>query len=500
MSQFVGKWKVQIPGRWTWIYTLNPNGSASWADTSNGMTGNGTWKGDTNRVDFKWAGSSTREYWDKLLGDGRWGGKAYMTAGVFDISATKVVTDPVFVIPAGGPVQAGKYTAQGQLWRIDVEATDQIVLGLKNPAGLKVTSNNPRVADVGAGRPEGGVMMIPILGISPGNAMIEAKTPVGQVATYLQVEVRPATSNYGLIAQGPAALSKVAEIIKATKNLPAPGPFPTPFGPILLKKGGVWDGTKMIVHTDHQHTIYVVDDKLYKATTADFARNLFLDPITKKMKEAKWMVVVTKVLMSFIQGLLVGPVVIVISKVAVIGLWIGAHPQLAQQGIDGLIETQRAASLIKQRYPTLWARLRNALLLHAAASIPDALVETVRDPETVAFFLGRILQGLKDAPSITFSVFLKIVAKCAAIIAGLHLAPSVVHVQVNRVKHLADQLKTEFNKPDINVALTQSEALKMAEELLKYSDSGKNLDDLNKSTSKWVTVLDTLYKDLEDNK
>src|SRR5438093_1509460 len=500
MSDLTGKWRVQAGGRWTWIYDFDARGFVTWTDPTNGMTGKGTWRLGNSRVDFVWSQSPTKEHWNLADGPGEAAGRAEMSVGVVVIAAVKLQALPSFLIPPGGAKEAGKYTASGELWRVEVGMKERIIVGLKNPSGLKVTSNNPAVADVGAPFPDAGLMKVPILGVTLGNAMIEAKDQSGKVLAFIQLQVLPARADYGLLAQGRAVYPKVAEIIRLTQNLPDPGPFAGPFGMITLRRGGVWDSTKMIIYTDHQHTVYVVDDKLYDIKTADFVRNLFLDPITVKMREARWMVVVTKVMFSFIQGLLVGSEVLVLAKVAELGLWSAAHPDLVRQCANGLVETQRVASLIKQRYPALWEKLRNALLLTAAQSVPEAMVETFKDPNTAAFFIGRILQGLKDAPSVTFGLFLKITVKCAGIIAGLHLGPSIVHVQANKTKQLADQLMKDLQSRNSNMPVSEAEAKRMAEELVKFSDSGRNLEDLNTAVTKWVTVLNQLHQDFEDVK
>jgi hypothetical protein len=78
-----------------------------------------------------------------------------------------------------------------------------------------------------------------------------------------------------LVASGPEAIRKAAEILGTSRDLPDPGPFPSQFGPIPLKRGMISDNKNLIIYTDWQTTIYLAGDKLYSLRTTDFVRNIW---------------------------------------------------------------------------------------------------------------------------------------------------------------------------------------------------------------------------------
>lgn len=57
------EWTVHVLF-WTWIYTINDNGTVSYRNPQDGKTGSGTWKKEGNRISFKWKGSDTVEHWN----------------------------------------------------------------------------------------------------------------------------------------------------------------------------------------------------------------------------------------------------------------------------------------------------------------------------------------------------------------------------------------------------------------------------------------------------
>lgn len=56
----VGVWSVRFKN-WIWEYNFQPDGSVSWRDPLNGMSGNGRWAKQGNYINITWYDSTTKE-------------------------------------------------------------------------------------------------------------------------------------------------------------------------------------------------------------------------------------------------------------------------------------------------------------------------------------------------------------------------------------------------------------------------------------------------------
>lgn len=312
------------------------------------------------------------------------------------------------------------------------------------------------------------------------------------------------------IASGPEARRRARELL----NMPQPemAPFPTPWGYLTIRKGDIWGKSRrLIVATGWDHIVYLQEDTLWSVRTADFAREVLLDGIIEGMVIAKPLVRLTVILMGFVQGLLVGPLVAAAGKTIVLVMWAGAHPKLVGEAWDAATPAFQALKFIHERCPTLWAVLLAKLLEVAGKEIVSALEETVTKPENIAFCLGRILRGVggvdkmllgKASPGkrlieITMGRILVVTIKCVSLVTGLHLPEGFLTVTKKIVGQLARDIQQEFrNDGQIAIVLSDIQANLISSEILQPGVI-QELDKMKDSLGKINKFLEQLQSDMD---
>lgn len=73
--------------RYVWLYVFSKNGNVRWKDENNGMTGNGTWKIQGNKLVTRWHNSATTETWNVPIDPSNWTGTCTMKGLAYDLRA-----------------------------------------------------------------------------------------------------------------------------------------------------------------------------------------------------------------------------------------------------------------------------------------------------------------------------------------------------------------------------------------------------------------------------
>lgn len=425
----------------------------------------------------------------------------------FQIAFVAATTKPAaFVIPKDESRSGAQFTSTGHFWRLELSKNSRAIVGFEGNTSLRIESNNPNVADTGQEILQESLRKLPIVGVREGDAMIEARDSAGRVQAYFQVHVGPELKEYGLLCEGHQAGTRVAEILQSTRTQPEPGPYHGKFGVMALKRGMVWDGNRMIVHWDHQYVLYLVGSQLWKVKTPDFYNDIFYKAFGTAGQNAKPFVAASQVLMSAVTGFLVGPAIIVASYIVVLTMCIGAHWAEAKKATDALTRASAALMEVRRRYPTLWTKLKGLVAQHIWAIFPEALIATAKDPNNIAFYLGRLLRGTGAAEALeqtgekfatlSMKVFVKVCVKTAAIVQALHLGPSLAHVTVDHIK----QAIKEYSAPDTGMRLSEQEARAILEELKRYGDSAAQMEKLQKDLNDVLAFADLMERELRTNK
>lgn len=320
-------------------------------------------------------------------------------------------------------------------------------------------------------------------------------------------------NSVNMIIKGPEAKRRAMEILEFTKNGPPQMTYDTPWGVMIIKRGQVWKPhDRLIVDFGFDRITYLEDDTLWSVPTRDFAREIMLDGVAEGVLRAKPLVEPTIVVMTFIQGIFVGPTIAISAKLIVLFMWGGAHEDLVRKGIDALRPAREGLRLIHQRYPTLWKVLMAKIAAVAGEQIKDAFVETVTKPENIAFFLGRIIRGLFFGPDISdmapaeqaeklvaLSVgrVVFVVVEVAVLVTALHLPEAIIHVATEKVNELAQSLEENFKKPDIAINLLPPESQQIARELLAHPDTKAKMKELEKPLKDLQRVLNQFSKDFD---
>jgi hypothetical protein len=257
---------------------------------------------------------------------------------------------------------------------------------------------------------------------------------------------------------------------------------------------------------------YLEGNILWSTPTADFAREILLDGIIEGMQRAKPMVEVSKVVMSFIQRLLVGPLEAAGAKLIVLFMWAGAREDLVKLGKDSAGPAYRGLEFIHDHCPALWDKLETAMLHLVGREFVDALEETVTKPENIAFFLGRVLQGVgglkhlfygKESPGkkmveISIGKIAFITVERALLVAALHLPEGLAAVTEKNIKELSQRLREDFaSNNKIDILLNDTEAQKIAGELLGQGVKGE-IEKMRKPLQDFQDVLSKFVEDMKD--
>jgi hypothetical protein len=292
-----------------------------------------------------------------------------------------------------------------------------------------------------------------------------------------------------LIVTGPEAKRRAMAILKATGNQPSHFAYQTPWGDLIIRRGEVWEpGHRLVVDMGNDFVTYLEGDSLWSVPTRDFAREVMLDAFVKGMERAKPLVHATHVIMMFIQGIFVGPLIAVSAKLIVLFMWAGAHERLVMAGKDAAGPVFRGLQVIHQRYPTLWKKILARVGQQVSKELEETLIETVTEPENIAFFLGRVIRGLFFGPDVSdltavqrekalkalqlsFGRITFVVVEVAALVTALHLPGMLVSVTAENVKALADGIMTKFNGAGIDMPTSRAEAEQMAKEMLAFPDT-----------------------------
>jgi hypothetical protein len=313
------------------------------------------------------------------------------------------------------------------------------------------------------------------------------------------------------VCNGPEAIRRAHELL--ANNEPEMTPFPTPWGLLFVKKGQVWGPTKrLIVSANWQNITYLEGDTLWSTSTGDFAREIMLDGLIEGMQRAKPMAEAAKVVMTFVQGLLVGPLEAIAAKLIVLFMWAGAHEDLVRRGMNAIDPAIRALKYIHDRCPTLWTKLMQKIQQQVSKELVDALEETVTKPENIAFFLGRVLRGVggldklffgkatpaKQLVAVSIGKILFITIECAALVTALHLPEGLAAVTRERIEQLAKDLQQDFaSKNDIEILLNDPEARTIAEELLRPGVKAE-IEKLQVPLRDFQNMLDKFVEDMAD--
>jgi len=82
IPRLVGRWRVSVR-EWIWIDNFDADDRVRWTDNSNGLTGKGTWKPDSNNTNLfrtSWTPSKTTEEWILSLLPPRYAERYYQAA------------------------------------------------------------------------------------------------------------------------------------------------------------------------------------------------------------------------------------------------------------------------------------------------------------------------------------------------------------------------------------------------------------------------------------
>ncbi len=318
-----------------------------------------------------------------------------------------------------------------------------------------------------------------------------------------------------LIITGPEAKRRAMLILRMNGNMPSSMAFPTPWGYLIIKRGEIWDpGHRLIVDMGSDRVTYLEGDALWSVPTRDFAREVMLDGFVKGVVSGKPLVAVSNFVMTFIQGIFVGPMIAVSSKLIVLFMWGGAHENLVRAGWNAAAPVFRGLKVINQRYPTLWKKILARVGEQVTHELEQALIETVTEPENIAFFLGRIIRGLFFGPDVadlsavqrekalkaiqlSFGRILFVVVEVAVLVTALHLPSGLFHVTVELVRELADGIMEKFNKAGIDMPTNRAEAEQMAREFLNFPDTEAFLRSMDQPLKDIQRVLKQFERDFK---
>lgn len=292
--------------------------------------------------------------------------------------------------------------------------------------------------------------------------------------------------NMKLINVGEPAMRAVAEVLKTAKTYVAMG---SSMGPVQLKPGTVWSGNRMLVQASPMVVYATIDDRLYEWSTAAFVQEEWLAAMSKGMKSAEMWCEIAQVEVALICGLFVPWYLLLGMSCAKVGLFYAGNKQSVDKAIDSAPKAINLLLRMKKKYPTLFKKLTANTTREIVSELKQGHGVTAED---VAFFLGRVVHGVTEAPEVTIGMIIKITSKVGFLVTLSHAPGIVAHAAGSALHKRADELRSYLNS--IGYTVTLDEAKEILREVASDPEALHNMKELETSLKALLPALETLGK------
>lgn len=289
-----------------------------------------------------------------------------------------------------------------------------------------------------------------------------------------------------LMLSGQQAMAAVAKVLPTA----SPITVQSALGPVELKPGAVWSGDRMLFYCAPLYVYYAIGDKTYEWSTGEFVRDEWLNALSKGAKSAAHWEGVAKVEYALLTGLFVPWYFLLgVSCAKVTALYIENKP-LVREAMQGGRKALELLSDLRRRSPTLF----NKMMLSAAKQFIFNLPSGVT-AEDVAFFIGRIVKGIRDETGrLALKTLIKIVAVVAALVTATHAPFMVMHSIEKKVAMKGPDLKKSL--AEAGITLTDHEARTILQDLLRSPDTRQKLEELERTCKEFAPLLEKLQGEL----
>jgi hypothetical protein len=294
-----------------------------------------------------------------------------------------------------------------------------------------------------------------------------------------------------LLLAGEPAMRAAAEVLKTAHPV---GPVNSVMGPVMLVPGTIWAGNRMLISAGQSQCISTEDDRLYEWNTGLFIQEEWMQAQQRAAKSAEGWVVIAQIEMALLTAIIAPMWLLLAMHAAKAGLFYAANQQAFSLAIRHGGDVYKLLSAWKTKYPTLWRKLLSKAGNTVWNEIKHENVSLLK-AEDVAYFIGRLLNGLGAAPEITLGVVVKVLG----VGGGLGLASMAVKIGVraipSSVVRPAEQHAKELQNylSSIGYMVSPDEAKQIIKEIMADSDAASNMQKLELALRALLPSLNTLH-------
>jgi hypothetical protein len=324
----------------------------------------------------------------------------------------------------------------------------------------------------------GNTSLSPAVMSKPQNAVERLSATVSSVAE--SQAMRPQ-----LLFTGEDAVAIVARILLTATSITVN----TGFGPVELKPGTIWSGSRILVSADTVFVRYTVDDRLYEWGTTFFLRNEWFNAAGRAVAQAEFFTYIAAFEIALISGLYVPWYLLLGVSVASLSLNYHHNRETYNAALKQGPPILRLLSDLRRRSPTLFDKLATTAAKEVLVNLPSGI-----SGEDVGFFLGRVVRGISGAPEVTLGIVLRTVLRVAVIVGAIHLPAITAEAIKNAARANAAELQSKLAEEGIT--LNNAEAERMLSEVLAHPDSVKKLQELEQGLGELIPLLERISEAL----
>lgn len=286
-----------------------------------------------------------------------------------------------------------------------------------------------------------------------------------------------------LLSSGEIAMKTVARILPTARVVRVPSAL----GAVDMAPGTIWRGNRMLVLVEGSTTYSTIDDRLYEWSTSDFIRDEWLRAAKDAGKGAEHWVVIAKAEMALLCGMFVPWYLLLGVTCAKVGVLYSTNKATIDQAVAISWRVLPKVLELRTKHPALFKAIRQSVTQRTWEELKHGRGVTAED---VAFFVGRLVQGLSQAPELSLTMFLRVLGRVAALVTATHFPGIVVHSAHAAASRAEEDLKKCMIEAGYTVTL--DEAKEILREVRNNPKGVHDLEQIETALSALVPLLDHL--------
>lgn len=289
------------------------------------------------------------------------------------------------------------------------------------------------------------------------------------------------TGNVELLGTGLDAINIIVDLLNPAKE---PIIFNTNFGELELKSGTII-GETLIVLPEYTFIVYAKNDKVFNAPRNLFIQNFYLDAMSHGANKASLVMHLAQLEIIFLQAIfLPWYIIFSISAVKLIFIY-RKHKKIINEGF--ILSKVLVPKLISfnKKYPKVAKSLGKSFLLYTILYGYKGITD-----KEIAFYIGKILNGLRSAPELTIGTVIKVFTKTTIIVSITKLPIASLKSVRTISKEKIQEIKNIYKA--LGIELTEDEIYEMFFEIKSNDNFLTDVEDLVNTLNSLKPVLEKL--------